>query len=223
MDDQKLSSGVQQLIDRLREEGISEGRNQADKLLEDARNQARQIINRARDEAEGILVQAREEAEQYRNNAREAMEIAARDTVLELKSNLTSRFNRRVSEMVGITINDQEFLQKVILEIAGRVREQIEEGERVEILLPADIIGLEELRRHPEKVKEGSLGQFVLSGAGQMFREGVTIRGGTHKKGIQIRLVDQKLQIDISEQVIAEILMQHLVPRFRALLEGSIQ
>lgn len=223
MDGHKLSSGVQELIDRLREEGVAEGRSQADKLVSDAREEAGRIVAKARQEADGFIEEARKQTEEYRKNAEEALEIAARDTVLELKSNLTSRFSRRVAEMVSDKMTDEELLQKVILEIAGKIREQINEDEQMEVLLPADIIGLDELRRHPEKVKEGSLGQFVLSVAEDMFRDGVTIKQGAQKKGIQIRLVDRKLQIDINETVISEILMKHLLPRFRALLEGSIQ
>jgi len=223
MDGQKLSSGVQELIDRLREEGVAEGRNQAEKRIADAKKQARQIMEKAGRDADEILLQARQEAAKYRKNAQEAMEIAARDTVLVLKSALTSRFSRRVSEMVGATVSDEAFLRKVILEIAAKVRDQIKDDEKLEVLLPADIIGLEELRRHPEKAKEGSLGQFVLSAAEEMFRDGVTIQEGPQRKGIQIKLVDRKLVIDINEKVISEILMQHLLPRFRALLEGSIQ
>ena len=223
MDEQKLSSGVQELIDRLRQDGIDQGQEEADRIVKEARNQAREIVDKARQEADEIKSQAKKEAEEFRKNAEEAMEIAARDTVLELKGNLTSRFSRRVSEMVGESMKDEELLQKVILEIAGKVRDRIDEDEKVKVLLPADIIGLEELRRNPEKVKEGSLGQFVLSASEDMFRDGVTIRQGTQKKGIRIELVDRKLQIDIDEKVVADILMQHLLPRFRALLEGSIQ
>lgn len=223
MAEQKLSSGVQELIDRLRQDGIAEGRDEADRIVREAENKARRTLEKAGKEADEIKSQAGKEAEAYRRNAEEAMEIAARDTVLELKSNLTSRFNRRVSEMIGDTMKDEEFLQKVILEIAGKVRDQIGDDEKVEVLLPADVVGLDELRRHPEKVREGSLGQFVLSAAKDMFRDGVTIKQGAQRKGIRIELVDRQLQIDIDEKAVAEIMMRHLLPRFRALLEGSIQ
>jgi V/A-type H+-transporting ATPase subunit E len=223
MDNHKLSSGVQELIDRLRDKGIAEGQKQADSIISEAREQAAQIIEKAKKEAGDIMSEAQREAEKYRKNAEEALEIAARDTVLDLKNNLTSRFSRRVSEMVGSTLDNEEFLQKVILEVAGKIRENIDDKEKLEILLPADVIGLEELRRNPEKVKKGSLGKFVLSAAEDMFREGVAIQQGGQKKGIRIVMVDSKLQIDINERIVTEIMLQHLLPRFRALLEGSIQ
>lgn len=223
MDQQKLSSGVQELIDRLREEGIGAGRSQAEELLSEARQEADAIVATARAEAARIIAKGRGEARRFQQQAEEALALAGRDTVLELKADLTSRFSRRLAEMIGTTLDDGAFLHKVVLEIAGTVRSQVGEGERLEILLPADIVGLDELRRHPEKVREGALGGFVLTAAEEMFRAGVTIHAGPQKRGIRIKLVDRDLQVDIDEKVIGEILLRHLLPRFRALLEGSIQ
>jgi len=223
MKEQILSSGVQGLIDRLRQDGIAEGKSAADKLVEDAERQAKTIIEEAQEHARETVDAAREEAERYRKNGREALSLAARDTVLELKSALTSQFSRRVSEMVTNTLADQDFLKKVILELAGKTRQRTDAAREIEILLPNDIVGLEELRRHPEKVKEGSLGQFVLGAAGDLFRKGVSFARGEHKFGIVIRLVDDDLRIELTEETITGLLLDHLLPRFRAMLEGSIQ
>jgi len=223
MKEQILSSGVQELIDRLRQDGIAEGKSAADKLVEDAQKKAKTIQEDAENRARETVNAAREEAERYRKTGREALALAARDTVLELKSALTSQFSRRVSEMVTETLADQEFLKKVILEVAGKERRGMDAARQIEILLPHDIVGLEELRRHPEKVKEGSLGQFVLGSAGDLFREGVSFARGEHKFGIVIRLVDNDLRIELTEETITGLLLDHLLPRFRAMLEGSIQ
>ena len=223
MSDPTLSSGVQELIERLRQEGIADGRNEARKLVDEAHVQAKKIIDDADSRAHELVTQAQREADHSKNAAREAVNLAARDTILELKSALTTQFSRRVSEMVTETLADPDFLKKVILELAGKVRDKIEEAKEVEIMLPPDIIGLDELRRHPEKVKEGALGQFVLATSADIFRTGVSFVRGEHKWGIIIRLVDDDLHIELTEEIISDLLLEHLLPRFRALLEGSIQ
>lgn len=223
MSEQILSSGVQELIERLRQEGIANGKNEARKLVEDAHGQAKKIIDDAESRAQDLVDRAQREADHYKKAAKEAVSLAARDTILELKSALTSQFSRRVSEMVTETLADRDFLKKVILELAGKVREKMERAEQVEIMLPNDVIGLEELRRHPEKVREGSLGQFVLATSGEIFRQGVSFVRGEHQWGIIIRLVDDELRIELTEEIISDLLLEHLLPRFRALLEGSIQ
>lgn len=223
MDSHTQSSGVQGLIERLRREGIADGQKRADELLKEAGERASRIVAEAEREAAAMLAGAGSQADQYRKSAEDSMAIAARDTVLELKNSLVNQFSRRVTEMIGETMMDGEFLHKVILEIAGKIKTEFAGDEPLELLLPADIAGLDELRRNPEKVKQGALGEFVLATAGEMFREGVTIAQGSHKQGIRINLVERKLRIDINEEVVAGILMRHLLPRFRALLEGSIK
>lgn len=223
MSEQPLSSGVQELIERLRQEGIADGRNEARKLEDEAKQRAEKIIAEAEGRARELVVQADREAEHFKQAAQEAVKLAARDTILELKSSLTSQFSRRVSEMVTETLADPEFLKKVILELAGKAREKTKSAKEVEIMLPADVIGLDELRRHPEKVKEGALGQFVLASSADIFRKGVSFTRGGHKWGIIIRLVDDDLRIELTEEIISDLLLEHLLPRFRALLEGSIQ
>lgn len=224
MVENKLSSGVQELIDQLHQEGIAKGRNEAEELLGRARKQAKEIVEDAQREARHIVKKAKGEADQYRSSAEEAMKIAARDMVLDLKGRLTRQFTRRMSDFVEEALVEEDFIKKVILEIVhGSMKDRERQG-NMEILLPEKVVGLSELRSRPEKVKEGSLGQFVLSIAKDMVEEGVKIdnhdRDGS---SIFIHLVEDEVRIDITEEAISELLARHLLPRFRALLEGSIQ
>jgi V/A-type H+-transporting ATPase subunit E len=41
--------------------------------------------------------------------------------------------------------------------------------------------------------------------------------------GIQVRLVDKEIILDLNDQTIADLLLAHLQPRFRALLEGIVK
>lgn len=223
MSEPTLSSGVQELIERLRQEGIADGKNEARKLVDEAHRKAKEILDEADSSARELVVQAEREADHFKKAAQDAVKLAARDTILELKSALTSQFSRRVSEMVTETLADPDFLKKVIIELARKAREKIESAKKVEIMLPADVIGLDELRRHPEKVKEGALGQYVLASSADVFRKGVSFASGEHKWGIIIRLVEDDLRIELTEEIISDLLLEHLLPRFRALLEGSIQ
>ena len=59
MTEKERSSGVQELIDHLREKGVEEGKEQADQLVADARRRATEMLDKARREAEEILQHAR--------------------------------------------------------------------------------------------------------------------------------------------------------------------
>lgn len=222
----KVSSGVEQLITRLREEGVQQGREEAQRIVEDAERRAAWLTNQARAQAEEMLIKARDEAERLRRSGEEALQIAARDAVLNMKGFLGERFAIEVRRLIGEQLRDEALLREMILTIAGRVREDmgLDQAGQIEVLLPRDVIGLDELRRHPETLKEGSLSHFVLAIAQSLLREGVTFNHApADQHGITLRLTGQDLEVELTDEAIARLLLAHLQPRFRALLEGIVR
>jgi V/A-type H+-transporting ATPase subunit E len=220
------SSGVDTLIERLRDEGVADGHRQADELIAEARHEAEGIVAEAKHEAEAILRQARLEAEMVRNAGEEALRTAMRDTVLKMKGHLSTRFSDEVRRLVAAEMAQEAFLERLILEVAGRARRDagLDKGEQIEILMPEDVVGLEELRRHPEKLREGSLSHFVLSVANGLLRDGVELRSSDRLEGgIRVSLEEGEIQVDLTPDKVAEVLLEHLHPRFRAILEGTVK
>lgn len=216
------SSGVEELIGRLRQQGVEEGKAEADSLMERTRLKAEQHLEDARREADTLLRTAREEAEQTKRAGEEAVQLAIRDAMLRLKSEMVDQFTDRVRRLVTRELNDGDFLKQLILEVGGRSAPA--SGQSARILLPADAIGLQQLRSHPEEVKEGNLSHFVASITKEMLRDGLEI--GTRDDtaaGIRIQLVEESVEIELTDEAIAELLLRHLVPRFRAIMEGIIQ
>lgn len=222
MTDSKESSGVEELIGRLREQGVEEGKAQADALMEQTRLKAEQRLDDARREADSLVRQAREEAEQTQRAGEEAVRLAVRDAMLRLKSEMVDQFADRVRRLVTRELQDGAFLKQLILEVGGRSAPS--PGHSAKFLLPEDAVGLEQLRRDPEEVKAGNLSHFVASITKEMLRDGLEIgsRDDT-SAGIRIQLLDENVEIELTDEAIAELLLRHLVPRFRAIMEGIIQ
>jgi V/A-type H+-transporting ATPase subunit E len=217
--DTKQSAGVQELIDRLREEGVTAGQSQADALLTDARKQSMTILDDAKREAEAILAGARTEAEKTRQNGNEALRLASRNVLLKLKESFHEEFENRFRKLVAFELRDRDFLQKLILEIGRRsVPEDTATG--MQMLLPADEVTPEELAGLVTDVKEGTLGHFVLGLAADVLREGLTFgvsdEGGA---GVRVQLVDDDVEIELTDETVTALLMQYMIPRFRAILE----
>jgi len=78
----RVSSGVEALIQRLRDEGVESGRAQAEKIVADAETRAGWILKQAEEDAGRLRKQAREEAERLERSGREALNAAARDALL---------------------------------------------------------------------------------------------------------------------------------------------
>lgn len=214
------SAGVESLIGRLRDEGLRQGRQEAEALVTEAQQQAADLIATAQQAAEVTLTQAKEEAEKLKAAGEDAIRLAMRDTILALEGDLLKAFTDRLHRLVKGALTDPEFLQRLMLEVAGRAAPM---AERAELLLPAEFVSLEDLQSKPEEATPGTLMHFVLSLGSGMLREGMQFGVSEDgEAGIRVRLVDEDVQIDLTESAISELLLRHMLPRFRALLRGSV-
>ncbi|MDJ0926937.1 MAG: hypothetical protein QNJ73_04720 [Gammaproteobacteria bacterium] len=219
------ASGVEELIQRLRNDGVAAGRKEAERIIQDAESRANWLVQQAQAESDELRARAQQEADRFRASAEEALQVAARDAVLQMKDQLTQQFSDEIGRLVRGELEQKAVLERLILEIAGQVRERanLEAESRLEILLPESAMELAELRENPEELRRGQLSQLVIEVAGNLLREGVTlVPDGDVKDGIRIRLVDESIEIDLSSNAIAAHLLEHLLPRFRALLEGMV-
>lgn len=220
------SHGVEELLARIRAEGVESGRAEAAAIVAAAEQQAQQIVRAAEAEAERLRAEATAEAERQQRAGEEALRVAARDALLDLKQQLAEKFSREVSSMVGEGMRDPELLARLILEVAARTGEEIDRGddEPLEVILPRDVVGLEELRRRPEELSEGALSRFVAQSVGELLQQGVTLGfADDDAQGIRLHLVARNLTIDLTDRAVAELLLRHLQPRYRALLEGVVR
>ena len=220
------SHGVDALIAKLRDEGVTAGRDEAAKILAEAKAKAKQIVNKAKDEASAYIEGSRKEAQAFQSAGEAAIKTAMRDAILDMKSRLMQRFTSDVKRLVSQRLQDEEFLKQMILEIAGRARARIEAvgADELEVILPEKVVGLEELRDKPEELQKGKLTHFALGLSSETLREGVTFSASDEvASGVQIRMVKDDITLELSDEAIAALLLQHLQPRFRAVLEGIVK
>ncbi len=220
------ASGVEALINKLRQEGIERGEAQAAAILDDARQKAAKILEEARQQAQDMVAQAEKQSASLKAAGQEALELTFRDMVLKMRDRLTTRFREDVQRLIGKQMDREEFLQRLILEVVGRARSEsgLDQTSEAVVLLPAEVVGVEDLKKRPEELKEGSLPHFVVSLMGDLVKEGITFDSSDKiSGGIRIYLKDGAAVIDFTDQSLAAILLDHLQPRFRALLEGRLR
>lgn len=194
--------GVQELIDKLKTDGVTRGQQQAEEIIAAAREEAVSIADDARREADQVLANAKLQAQQMLDNGKQALQLASRDAILKLRESFQQEIHRKFTSLVGQQLNDKSLLQKLILEVAGRARPE-DSKDKMEVLVPS------------------TLNQFVQGLAADMLREGVSFGtvDGLHG-GVRVRLSDKDVDIDLTEETVTRLLMQFLAPRFRAFLES---
>lgn len=223
---QYASHGVESLIERLREEGVFEGKKQSDALIAEAKQKADVIQQEAITEAEMIIADARKQADAIKASGFDALELAARDAQLKLRETIMQRFSGEISKLVGKVMEPDEFMEKLVLQVAGRVSEklQLDQQSNLTIKLPEDVIAIEDLRKKPEELKEGTLSHFVLSVMAGLFQEGIDLQiSNEFNRGIKVYIHEGNIEIDLTDEAVSSLLLEHLQPRFRALLEGVVK
>lgn len=221
----QISSGIEALIQRLKEEGVAEGQATAAKLVSDAEAKASEILATAEREAKRRTDAAAQAAEQLKRGGEEALKIAMRDAVLQLKEGIASRFAKRIGGLVADVSADADVVRKMILAVAGRARDAagLDEAKHLEMILPRSVAGPDDVRNNPELLGTGDeLGKLVRGGAADLLRDGVSfISARDDSGGITIVLKDKGVQVDLTDKAVAAALLSHLQPRFRALLDDA--
>lgn len=221
-DKPKLQSGVDELIAKLRDDGVNAGKDEAQRLVSDAQAKASSLVADAKSESETMISDARERIEKEKNAAKESLRVAVRDTELMLESELKAGFADHVKRLVSAELKDPDFLKLLILTVAGRTCPALPEKEGYEVLMPKDLFEKGDVGGKLSAKGKKRLHDFVLGISGDMLRDGVEIKAeDAAKPGLVIKLKDKDLEIDLTDNAISDVLLKYLLPRYRAIVSGE--
>ena len=223
--EQPTSNGIDALIERLKQEGVAKGEALARKIVSEAETKAKSMLAEAEAQAKQRVTAAKRETEQLQRGGEEALKVAMRDAVLQLKELISVRFAEQVGALISKLTTDEELLRKMILAVASRARTEsgMDSASQLELILPRSVASLEELRRNPKELRDDPLSQLVFSTAADMLREGVSFSfASDNSGGISVVMKGDGVEVDLTDQAVANVILRHLQPRFRALLEGVV-
>ncbi|EMI20770.1 V-type ATP synthase subunit E-like protein [Rhodopirellula maiorica SM1] len=208
------SAGVQSLIERIRDQGVQAAEIEADRLLREARQQAAEIVAAAKAEAEAEQTKAKNEIEAHRTASLDALQLAARDTVLDLKARVVARFEDFVKRIVVKATHDEQLVRNLVLVLSGRAAEEFIQDKEIEVRISKALLGEATLK------EEGK--QAILALSSDMLREGIELVPSHEVEGgARVQLVQDQLEIDLSDRAVARLISERMVPRFKAILEGA--
>ncbi|WP_170409124.1 hypothetical protein [Ruegeria atlantica] len=222
--DGMITHGVDALIDKLRNDGVAAGKADAEKLRAEAKAEAAKILADAKREADEYQKKARADSDKYRTAGEEALNTAMRDAVLTMKGGLTDRFREDVERLVTKEMADPKLLKQMILEVVGREADGVNLDGKVQIILPAKVATQEDIKQNADDIQSGKLTKYVLGLTADMLRDQVELQASDDtQNGIRVHAEDQGIVLDLTDKAVASLLMEHLQPRFRAVLEGVIR
>lgn len=222
MNDTKETSGVQELVDKLRNQGVGEGQKQAEEILKEAHNKASRIISQAEAEADKLLSDAYHKLEVERKSSHEAIKTAFRDTEIALRSKVREAFSAHLKRLVSLELQDKEFIKQLVLVIAGVKTGEIAQASHAELLLPSKIFETDASGTHLSKEGKTRMQHLVLGLTDGMLREGIELKSSTDVKGgIKVRLIGKDIELDLTDEAITDLLLKYLLPRYSEIVSGQ--
>lgn len=114
-----MDSQIQALTEKVYQEGVLKGEQEAAKILADANAQAEQVERDARVRAEQIITEAQRSASELKSNTERELKLNASKLIEATKASIVDVLAGRIAgDSVQALTTNPELLQRVVLEIA---------------------------------------------------------------------------------------------------------
>lgn len=189
-----MQNKLQELTDKLYNEGLSKGKQEGEEFLAKAKVQAEEIVAKAKAEAAAIVSAAEKEAKDLKTKVEGDLKMAANQSIAATKKDIEGLVvAKMVNEDVKKALTSSEFLKEVILAVAKNFNK--EESMDLELVLPENM--KKDLESFISKELAKVLGSNVDAKFSKKIAGGFTI--GPKEGGYFISLTDETFNELISE------------------------
>ena len=112
-------TSLESFVAQLHRDGVTAGQREAERLLHQAREEAAELLRGARAEAGSLLLQAREQAAAERQRGEAELQLAARDTLLQLYSAINRVLEQLLQGAVDGVLRDPAFLPQLVSDVVA--------------------------------------------------------------------------------------------------------
>jgi V/A-type H+/Na+-transporting ATPase subunit E len=199
-------SKLQELTDRLYSEGLSKGKEEGEKLLQQAGKQAEETLAEAKAQAAAIIAKAQKDAadlvEKAESDVRKASEQALQTTKTEIENLLLKNVcGAKVSE----ALSSPDFLKEIIKTVAEKF--SAEQATDLSLVLPAA------LQDKLEPFVKGELAKTLSKGVDVQFSKKIA-------GGLTIGPKDGGYYISLTDETFKSLIGEYLRPATKKLLFG---
>lgn len=132
-----MENKLEQLTQRLYEEGLSKGRSEGERMLSEAETKAAGIVAAAEAEASDIVKRARVQSDDLRKNTMTEIALAGRQAVGKIREEIANAIvARSIADGVAKANMDPAFIREMLLEIARNWNGASSDKVSLEALLP---------------------------------------------------------------------------------------
>ena len=204
-----MQNKLQELTDKLYNEGLSKGKKEAEDLKAAAVKESDRIIADARREAEKIIADARKEAEELRTRVENDIRMASAQTISSVRQRIESIIiAKAVSADTKKSLEDPDMIKSLLTTVAAAFNAADAAPAGLEAVLPASM--------------QESLQAWFGENAVKAMDKGIDVTFSKQiQGGFKIGPKDGGYMISFAEGDFENILTEYLRPTARKLLFGQ--
>ena len=202
-----MQNKLQELTDKLYNEGLSKGKQEAEQMKANAKTEAAQIIAQAKEQAQEILAKAQSEAAELKSKTENDVKMASLQAFTAVKQQIESIITAKTLAPAKAVVAETEFLKEIVKAIVTAFNPQNSDSVALEIILPAE--------------KQADLEQFAKEQLAKICSAGVDVQ---FSKGIQggfkIAPKGEGYMLSFTDKDFENIIAEYLRPKTKELLFG---
>lgn len=202
-----MQNKLQELTDKLYNEGLSKGREEGEALLAKAKSQAADIVAEAEKKAAEIMSRAEKEAEAYKVKVAGDLKMAASQSVQATRKDIEDLV---VFKMTGAAtekaLSDEAFVKEVIKAVAEKFN--------AETAMDLNLVLPETLKSSLEPFVKNELSTILKGQVNASFSKKIA-------GGFTIGPKDGSYFISLTDETFKELISEYLRPATRKLLFGE--
>ncbi|MBR6731707.1 MAG: hypothetical protein IKL91_03250 [Bacteroidales bacterium] len=201
-----MQNKLQELTDRLYNEGLSKGKQEGEELLAKAKVQAEEIVAKAQAEAAQIVAAAQKQAEDLKTKTASDVRMAAAQSLAATKKDIeTLIVGKMTDEAVKKTLSSADYVKELIKAVAEKFT--TDGPVELAVVLP------EALKRELEPFVTNELSKTLGAGVEATFSKKVS-------GGFQIGPKEGGYFISFTDETFTELISEYLRPTTKKLLFG---
>ncbi len=203
-----MTAQVQELINKIKTEGIQEAQSKAKEMEAAAQKKAEEIVAKAKEDAEQIIAQAKSEANKVDQSTRLALQQVARDTLLKLRAELQAVLERLLTADVGEAMTPDKLAVLIEHMAKAYAKEHTKSVEIEAVLSEKDL----------KQFKDGYLKKLQ-----DAVKHPLTLRSSDNVgAGFTISFDKGKTSLDFSDESLVEFLSASLSAEVSSLLKDAV-
>jgi V/A-type H+-transporting ATPase subunit E len=195
---------VQELIDKIKKDGVKAATEEANKIKAEADIEARRIVETAKKEADDLLERAKQDAGRSEKAGIAALEQASRNLILAFKDEIQALLDKIINNNVSASYNE-DLLKSALPELIKAWADK--GGEDLAIILPENELS--------------KLQGFFNDKLKKELSKGVELKSNRKlASGFRISNKEGSVYYDFSSEAVAKLLSAYLNPKLAGLLKN---